>query len=435
MGESIKKISESLQLLAAPKPGPGKKRKVKETVPKKKVSPKKRKTTTKKKVVGTPVPKVPEPVQVNPDLIQSPVKDLLRSHGYSLDSIFAGVEDYASSMRPPPQHRIPVSSQSVSDTASLCPDEEWDAENEEPEDLGRGEKRRMYFQGLRNLVPELKHAPVDEAQASGHFSLLHVPDKGDKMPFLGELFDQVSKSGINRSKAKKWTRKEVITKIVKLYPTTQPAEGGLLQPCTVPKELRQLVPNNVLQESGASGLTARLKPTTFEGSKETAAIDSYQYATTNLRLSNNIEIGVEVCNTLVQDSNRHLESLKALDLPDQAKIDILNIVGNLTLLNKTVFDLKSTNNDYLKLSLAQYNQALQNRKEAWVNSTHLPIGVKNELKAADDVQPKKSDPAETRLSMLADTEVKFLQEHNQILRDQLLMRSMQSSSSGFQPRG
>ena len=75
----------------------------------------------------------------------------------------------------------------------------------------------MYLQGLRNLVPELKHAPMSEAQASGHFSLLHVPDKGDKMPFLAEMFDQVSKSGVNRSKITKFKRKKVITKIVSLY--------------------------------------------------------------------------------------------------------------------------------------------------------------------------------------------------------------------------
>ena len=137
------------------------------------------------------------------------------------------------------------------------------------------------------------------------------------------------------------------------------------------------MPNNVLAESGASGLTAKLKHTTFEGIKETSAIDCHQFATANLRLSNNIEIGVEVCNTLIQDSSKHLESLKAMDLPDRAKIDLLNLVGNMTLLNKTVFDLKSTNNNFLKLSLAQYNHALQDRKEAWVNSTHLPIGVKN----------------------------------------------------------
>ena len=50
LGDYMQKISESLRLLAAPQPGAGKKRKSKETVPKKKASPQKRKTLPKKKV-------------------------------------------------------------------------------------------------------------------------------------------------------------------------------------------------------------------------------------------------------------------------------------------------------------------------------------------------------------------------------------------------
>ena len=168
--------------------------------------------------------------------------------------------------------------------------------------------------------------------------------------------------------------------------------------------------------------------------RESTAVDSHQYATTNLRLANNIEIGVEVCGTLVRNTQKDIESLKEMDLPDQAKFTLLSMVSNMTLMDKTIFDLKSTNNDYLKLSLAQYNQALNSRKEAWVNSTSLPQGVKNELKAADNAQPKRTDPPETRLSMLGETEVRFLQEHNQMLRDQLLMKSMQAAA-GYQHRG
>ena len=59
--------------------------------------------------------------------------------------------------------------------------------------------------------------------------------------------------------------------------------------------------------------------------------------------------------------------------------------------------------------------------------------MKNELKNSDHVQPQRNAPAESRLSMLRDTE-----EHNQMLGDQLLMKSLQGQSgfqSGFQPRG
>ena len=50
----------------------------------------------------------------------------------------------------------------------------------------------------------------------------------------------------------------------------------------------------------ASSLSARLKPTTFEGAKESNAIASQGIASTNIRLSNNLEI--EVCNTLTQNA-------------------------------------------------------------------------------------------------------------------------------------
>ena len=213
-------------------------------------------------------------------------------------------------MRASPQHRIPHT-QSGSESASVYQEsEDWEAqgEEEEVEDIGRGEKRRMYLQGLRNLVPELKHAPIDPGQASGHFSLLSVQDKGDKMPFLGELFDQVARSGVKKTtyKQRNVKQKHMFSKLGRLYPTTQPAEGGLLQPRTIPKELRQFVPTNALSESGASGLTAKLKPSTFDGLKEMAASDSYQYATASLRLSNNLEIGVEVGHTLVEESDQHI---------------------------------------------------------------------------------------------------------------------------------
>ena len=132
---------------------------------------------------------MPTPVQVHPDSIQSPVKDLLKSHGYSLDSIFKEVEDYASDIRAPPQHRIPVdprsvSGNSVSSKVSVYQEFE-DCDIEVEEELGRGERQKMYLSGLRNLVPELKHTPLDQAQSLKHFSLLHVADKRDKMPFLG----------------------------------------------------------------------------------------------------------------------------------------------------------------------------------------------------------------------------------------------------------
>ena len=109
----------------------------------------------------SPVPKVPESVQVTPDSLKSPVKDLLKSHGFSLNSIFTGNTTYVSDMRPPPDCRIPHT-QSLADDSSHCPDEDWEEDSHDPEQLGRAEKRKMFLLGLRNLVRELQHAPVGE---------------------------------------------------------------------------------------------------------------------------------------------------------------------------------------------------------------------------------------------------------------------------------
>ena len=49
---------------------------------------------------------------------------------------------------------------------------------------------------------------------------------------------------------------------------------------------------------------------------------------------------------------------------------------NMALMSNIVYNLKSTNNDLLKVSLAQYNQALDDRREDWVNVVQLPTGIK-----------------------------------------------------------
>ena len=142
-------------------------------------------------------------------------------------------------MRPPPNTKIPHTQSVAGD--STAPEDEWDDTSEDPDQIGRVEKRRMYLHGLRNLLPELMHAPVSEAQASGFFSMLHVSDKVDKMPFLAEMFQQISISEVNQSKKTKAKKRQFVSQLQKWYPTTEPAEGGLLQPRSVPKELSQCV--------------------------------------------------------------------------------------------------------------------------------------------------------------------------------------------------
>lgn len=54
-------------------------------------------------------------------------------------------------------------------------------------------------------------------------------------------------------------------------------------------------------------LRVSLKQSSIEGVTELAALSTQGFASTSIRLANNIEIGVEVCNTLVQESNQSIE--------------------------------------------------------------------------------------------------------------------------------
>ena len=114
LGDSIKQISNSLQALVNSGSGTGKKRKTKSTLSK---QPKKKRVTVKKnKVVQRQNEEVPIPTDIETDTnIQSPVKDLLKAHGFSLDSIFKDVEEYEYT----PVDRIPRAPCSVSGDSAL----------------------------------------------------------------------------------------------------------------------------------------------------------------------------------------------------------------------------------------------------------------------------------------------------------------------------
>ena len=441
LGNSMKSLSESLHNISQ-SAGSDKKRKTKSEPQKSKPSKKSKMVVVDKKIkVHAKTNTAPSKESTNTDVTEGTSKttehsgsgvsnpeDVLKAHGFSLESVF----QYAQ-QRPPPPTKIPKTSsvcgESVSSRGSInrSVDGDQEFEHEDEEDLGRGEKRKMFLQGLRNLVPELQHAPMNEEMPSGHFSLLHIKQKTDKMPFLAEIFHQVAKSTDNQVR-----RRDFLKKVTHLYPTTQPAEGGLLKPRVIPKQLRPFVPASALQEPGASGFTARLKQNTLEGLKESLALASHDYATANLRLSNNLEIGVEVCNTLIEQNRGYLDEFKTLELPVQAKVALFQLNKNMTLLNNTVYDMKSSNNDFLNLSLNQYNKSLSDRRDAWVDSTNLAAGVKKELKSSEHVSPQLTDQPDTRICMLGSVETKALEEHQQILKDQFLLNSWQNVQ-GFRP--
>ena len=102
-------------------------------------------------------------------------------------------------------------------------------------------------------------------------------------------------------------------------------------------------------------------------------------------------------------------------------------------MTNSVYDLKSTNNDLLKVSVGLYNQSLDSRREAWVNIAQLPPAMKKELKTGYHVKPTQNDPQGQPLSILAQNEVNILEEHQTMLKDQAwLGRSLNQAT--FVPR-
>ena len=53
-------------------------------------------------------------------------------------------------------------------------------------------------------------------------------------------------------------------------------------------------------DGGSSSQSAHLKPVTIDGANKSAAINAQAFASCGIRLANNFEVGVEVCNTLIQ---------------------------------------------------------------------------------------------------------------------------------------
>lgn len=258
------------------------------------------------------------------------------------------------------------------------------------QDLGRIEKRRMFVRGLRDLVPQLTHPDQKNQSQSGYFNLLETKQKPLTMPFLSEIHEQASKIALNTGKK----FKDPFRGFARFYPTTQPTEAGLLSPRVIPSELLFFVPASKLTAAGASGEKAELKKSSPEGAKEQAANVSYKQACGYLRLTNNLEIDTEVCQSLLEKQNAFIRDLQGLQMSDEVRSKTFDLVRMSRLMSTAIFDIKSTNNDFLKATLYQYQSAVQNKREAWLAASTVQLGNEKELKLTDFPQTSTSDPAE-----------------------------------------
>ena len=77
-------------------------------------------------------------------------------------------------------------------------------------------------------------------------------------------------------------------------------------------EANPFVDDSKLANLGASGRALRLKSSTSEGAKEVSVIKAHEQACAFIRLANNIEIGMEVCASLVNRSKQSFLSFFSL---------------------------------------------------------------------------------------------------------------------------
>lgn len=307
----------------------------------------------------------------------------------------------------------------VSQVVSTIQGSDSEVDSDKEVDLGRGDRRKMYLAGLRNIVPELKHSKIDSAPQSGHFSLLVPKPKDNIMPMLGQVFQNVSAvAGFSKKKKDPF---KTCKRVSEFYVTTEPAESSLLQPRSVPRQLTQFVPNNSIFEGGASAKTIRLQRNTFNGNTESHALRSHAQASTFIRVSNNIEIGVEVTGNLLNQIGEQLQRLRSRDLPAGLSTPLAIINSKMAMLKQTNFDIKSSNNDIMKVALSQYQGALESRREAWFDEANLPTGIRNELRKSEYVVPKETDTQAKVISMLSPQAVLTLEEHQQYVRDKALL--------------
>ena len=297
--------------------------------------------------------------------------------------------------------------------------------------MGGGDRRQMYLTSLKSLVPSLSHAPEPTPNQSGHFSFLEKKAQPNTMPFLQEVFEVTA----NRAKISSENRKYMVNKVQRYYPTTEPAQSVLLAPRYIPPEIMKYIPDNKLKEKGCTGRSARLSPDCSEGAREQAAIDSYDQATSYMRLSNNIEIGVEVANTLSTRLKEQVSKVGEADLSPETALLLSQMKTNIDLLGQTINDIKSSNNDLLKTAVDQYHLSLVSRRDSWLTASTLPKGLKNEVKATEIAIPSPYDPVDEKLCLFGNEGVQTIKEHFQTEKDKAIMGAHNQYSGPNRYRG
>jgi hypothetical protein len=300
----------------------------------------------------------------------------------------------------------------TSETEDVYSDDEllFDSSDVQESDLGRLEKRKMHLKGIPFVVPDLK-VPMP-VKKKGRFELLQEKVKDNQMPFLAEMYDEINRVSIVKERAQR--QRDPFSLLAKFYPTDEPAESGILINRPVPRELLNHVPAKSQVKSGISGRQAQLKPSSADGTKEAAARHSFKQAAGYMRLANNLEIDVEMSQTLVDNISTLSKDIQAMKgLPKEAKSKLLQMGQKIRVLNSTVYDIRSTNADLVRCSLYQYQRSLVDRRDAWIKAAKVLEGTANELRLADFPTVSHRDPSE-QINMFGPEGTNILKENDAI---------------------
>jgi hypothetical protein len=263
--------------------------------------------------------------------------------------------------------------------------------------LSSAEKRAAYLELLRILTPnltfpELRQVEVVEGGVQ-HFQAF-VP-KEDKcvMPFCDELLSHLEVLCKPTTSGK--PRKDPMTLIDKFYVTMANVEKSVLSPRVVPSLLIPEVDKTKLQNSGASGSDIRLSQNSTAGQKEVDALKELKQASTLMRVANNQELGLQALNVVAKQVNDNLDLLTAAEgVPPQFLESYQAMQASMLSFLTVHQDLCQGNTNLAKLVLYQYVQAVKDRRHAWLTSSKLPTGLRNELLKLpiDILQPGADEP-------------------------------------------
>jgi len=251
--------------------------------------------------------------------------------------------------------------------------------------FSRRAARNIWISGLHEVCPDVPKVSSGPApRKSAHFKLLKQKKETDLMPFLPEVSDQCLEASLVEAQPP-------LRHIERFYKTSESEEKQLLNIRSVPKCLTAQVPEKALQTPGLSEQQSRLHPKSKWGVKERLAWDAHRESCSYLRLTNNMQLSLTALESQLEDCRLQVELLssRSSEEEDRTSVDQAteSLIHRFNVMSLALTDLSYMNVDFLKLASYQYGKSLKDRADAWIQSTTLPVPVKQGLTKSDLATP------------------------------------------------